>query len=269
MRAARRIVITFGSLLTEAAFSSLRTRLGLARRRLARRLLVELAWPEPEDRDRWCRLAPERRMLLRQEGISVVIDVGAHRGEYAASLRSDGYSGRIVSFEPLAAPFAALEAAACTDRGWVGHNIALGDMDGELELNVAGNSFSSSVLPMTALHVESAPTSAYVGRERARVRRLDDIATNVLTKDDRAFLKIDVQGAELAVLRGSERMLAEVRGIECELSLAALYEGQPLATEVVTFLAERGFVLIALGLEHVHPCTRQILQLNGLFASHG
>ena len=43
--------------------------------------------------------------LLRRLRIECVVDVGAHHGEFGLSLRRQGYSGRIVSFEPASESF--------------------------------------------------------------------------------------------------------------------------------------------------------------------
>jgi Methyltransferase FkbM domain len=56
-------------------------------------------------------------------------------------------------------------------------------------------------------------------------------------------LKVDVQGAELDVLRGAETSLASVRMLELEVEFQPLYERQPLFGDVDHFLRERGFVL--------------------------
>src|SRR5688572_31117423 len=69
-------------------------------------------------------------------GINVLLDVGAHFGEYASEARELGYRGRIVSFEPVKDSFAKLSQAMRHDPSWVGMNTALGATRGELPINV-------------------------------------------------------------------------------------------------------------------------------------
>ncbi len=60
----------------------------------------------------------------------------------------------------------ALSEAAGRDPKWhVNPRCAIGDYDGEIEINISGNSVSSSVLPMMESHSSAAEGSAYVGVE--------------------------------------------------------------------------------------------------------
>ena len=132
---------------------------------------------------------------LNHFDIDLVLDVGANVGQFSSELRSVGYNGILVSFEPLSAAHTALSKAADRDPKWRVHpRSAIGDHDGEIEINIAGNSVSSSVLPMTELHSLAAEGSAYVGVESVSLRRLDSIAPAYLAKARRPFLKIDTQG---------------------------------------------------------------------------
>jgi FkbM family methyltransferase len=57
------------------------------------------------------------------------------------------------------------------------------------------------------------------------------------------LLKLDIQGAELDVLRGADALLENTLAIATEVGFVALYKGQPLFADVDAFLRERGFVL--------------------------
>ena len=206
-----------------------------------------------------------RLELLRDADVDVVLDVGANTGQYARSLREKGWPGPMVSFEPLSSAYADLEAAAAADPAWSVRRVALSDAAGDAEFQVAGNSASSSLLPMTELHSDAAPHSAVVATERVPVARLDDVIDEVAPDTRRAWLKLDVQGGELGVLRGAERTLDRVGVIDAELSLDTLYEGQPDLMEVVGWLREHGFDLVKLEEAFRHPQTGQLLQCDGLF----
>jgi hypothetical protein len=69
-------------------------------------------------------------------------------------------------------------------------------------------------------------------------RRLDDIG-EIGALD---FLKIDVQGSELAVFRHGSRRLAEAVAVQTEVSFLPLYEQQPLFSDVDLELRRLGFV---------------------------
>ena len=206
-----------------------------------------------------------RAELLRDSRIDLVLDVGANSGALAAGLRAEGYRGRIVSFEPSSVAFARLDAASAADPDWVVRRVALGARAGEVTLNLAGNSSSSSLLPMTPRQLESAPESGYVAMETVELAALDSLRDELIGPRDRVYLKLDVQGFELEVLRGAADVLRQTQVVDAELSLVALYEGAPRLLELVDALAALGFVLRSLSPVFVDPATGQLLQLDGLF----
>ena len=184
---------------------------------------------------------------LQKFGVDLVFDVGANTGQFSESLRSYGFNGTIVSFEPLACAHAKLIENAARDPKWHVHpRIALGDTEGTVDINVAGNLFSSSILPMLERHRAAAAESAYVGVESAPISRLDAIAEPYLREAKAPFLKIDTQGFEQHVLDGAAGILPRLRGVLCELSLVPLYEGQPLWMEMLARLEADGFTLWAI-----------------------
>ncbi len=211
-----------------------------------------------------------RRMrLFRFHGINLVLDVGASSGGYALDLRSTGYRGRIVSFEPLSAPFAQLEARSSGDAAWDAVHAALGLEAGRRRLNVAANSESSSFLETDPRHVAAFPGARYVGSETVTVARLDDIFRDHFRAGERAFVKIDAQGYERQILEGAAESLPAICGVQVEMSLVPMYEGEARMTDLVTFLEKEGFVLMSVQPVVEDPASGQLLQIDGLFFRGG
>jgi FkbM family methyltransferase len=203
---------------------------------------------------------------LRTHAVDLVLDVGANDGGYGRMLRQTGYRGDILSFEPLSAAHAALLLATAGDARWhVAPRGALGDADGEVTINIAGNSTSSSILPMGQLHADAAPTSRYQGQEVTALRRLDGIDHPALQSARSVLLKIDTQGYEMAVLRGAGALLQRIRGVQVELSVVPLYEGQPVFDQVLGFLRDQGFELWDVSPGFVDPQSGRMLQFDGMF----
>lgn len=212
--------------------------------------------------------------LLAHHGIDLVLDVGANTGGYAQSLRDIGYRGDILSFEPLAEAHAELQRAAAVDARWhVAPRMAIGSNNGEIAINVAGNSVSSSVLPMHDSHAAAEPASRYVDTQQVALSRLDTVVHPLLASRHNILLKIDTQGYEMPVLLGATGLLPQVRGIQLELSVIPLYEGQALYREMIDWLAAQGYELWNLVPGFLDMSSGRLLQFDGIFfrrpAEHG
>lgn len=204
--------------------------------------------------------------VLKHLGINLVLDVGANEGQYGRILREAGYTGRIVSFEPLSSAYVPLSQAVSSDPQWQVHErCAIGDRDGEITIHIAGNNVSSSVLPMLDAHAQAAPESRYVGTEVVPLHRLDGVAAGYLQPADRLYLKIDTQGFEAAVLEGAPQVLARAQAVQLELSLVPLYDGQRLWDWFIANLQARGFVLWTVLPGFVEAATGRTLQLDAIF----
>ncbi|MCC2113721.1 MAG: FkbM family methyltransferase [Hyphomicrobiales bacterium] len=203
--------------------------------------------------------------LLDRNRISVVLDVGANRGQYAERLRSGGYRGRIVSFEPLAEPHRILSAAAARDSNWtVFRPVALGAEAGSVTINVYEDDSLSSA------HQFTAEAAGEKGRgldhsETVDLVPLAALFDELVGSDDRAFLKIDVQGTEFDVLKGAAPVIDRIFGLQVELPLAPMYAGEATLTDLVGHITDLGFTMT-----FVAPVTNRkrlgpIDQIDGLF----
>jgi FkbM family methyltransferase len=177
---------------------------------------------------------------FERHAIDAVIDVGANLGQYAGRLRSAGWTGPILSIEPIPEVHALLATTARNDPAWeLTPPLAAGDVDGEAVLEVSAESDMSSTLPQSALLRDISPTSAVTRRVAVPQRRLDGLL--VARPWRRLFVKIDVQGAEPAVLAGLAGIWDRVAGLQLELALLPLYQGERPWLDLVADLAGRGF----------------------------
>ncbi len=207
--------------------------------------------------------AGRRQSVLTRHGIDLVLDVGAADGGYGRSLRSFGYTGEIVSFEPQASAFAELQQGVAGDPRWSARPLALGAEAGTAEINVASNSRSSSLLPMLDAHIDAAPSVRYVGAETITVSTLDAEAAE-LVAGRRPFLKIDTQGFEREVLAGGPVTVEACLGLQLELSLVPLYDGGMLIDEAMSWAYDQGFRMVGLEQGYAAP-SGEILQIDGVF----
>lgn len=205
--------------------------------------------------------------LLGDLEIEVLFDIGANVGQFARTTRQCGYAGKVVSFEPLGEAHAQLLRAAAGDPLWQVHpRCAIGARADVLSINVAGNSVSSSLLPMESAHVDAAPASAVTGVEEVAVTTLDAVVPGYLPSPTaQFFLKIDTQGYEWEVLQGGHRTLQEARGLVVEMSLVPLYSGQRLWRDVIDELESRGFDLWAIQPGFTDPESGRTLQVDAVF----
>jgi FkbM family methyltransferase len=202
--------------------------------------------------------AIDRPRLFRRFEINVVFDVGANVGGWAKQLRDFGYTGRIISLEPASGPFATLASTARDDPLWYAHQLAAGDADETASFHIASNAVSSSLLGTTDLFTEQHPGVLVIRDESVSVCRLDMFATDVAV-DSHPWVKLDVEGSELAAIAGAKDLLGRTDVVEVELATERLYEGAPLFYEVAPALYELGFVLIAVASAFTAPSGRTVL----------
>lgn len=176
-----------------------------------------------------------------QEPLTLV-DVGA-RGGLQPNWRPAARHLKVVAFEPDGEEYRRL----CAAPGSIATqyvNAALHRQPGELTLNVGRLGGTSSFLAPDWKFLNRFPDpSRYevVRKQPVRVTTLD-LALHGGGVTDPDFLKIDTQGAELAILQGGERTLrSHLLGLEVEVLFGSLYEGQPRFGDIDGLLLDLGF----------------------------
>ena len=191
--------------------------------------------------------------LFEMYGVNCVLDVGAHEGEYANRLRAGGYSGRIVSFEPVPRAFAELERAAADDPEWRVHQVALGRDDTTMTMNAVPGTLSSLREP-TEFGARRYKRLRDPEPVDVQVRRLDGMLDELLQdlERPRPYLKLDTQGFDLDAFAGAGDRIAEFVGMQSELPLMQIYEGMPRLPEALAVYEAAGFDVAAM-----YPVSRQ------------
>jgi len=209
---------------------------------------------------------PKTVEYVSRQKVDLLLDVGANAGQYALAARKAGFANTIVSFEPLPDCHASLIELARGDPKWIIHErCALGAFIGAAEINIAKNSYSSSLLPMLPAHQEAAPESTYAARASTKVVTLDSIFGAYYREGASVFLKIDTQGFESQVLGGAQYCLPLIGAVQLELSVLPLYESQELYDYFFDLFRANGFMLWSIIPGFTEPRTGQMLQFDAIF----
>jgi FkbM family methyltransferase len=129
----------------------------------------------------------------------VVFDVGANQGEYAECFAREG--GRVIAIEPNVAHRTRLEALAKFLPITPAY-VAISDRPGVATLNISSTSGYSTLADTNSAWMAESPdyaTAEWIGSAEVRTVTLDDVAAQY---GQASFVKIDIEGHELAALRG-------------------------------------------------------------------
>src|SRR5262245_2390637 len=179
--------------------------------------------------------------LIAPERLTAVVDVGSNPIDGDPPYKPMFERGlcTVLGFEPQASAFALLgdrRSPRETYLPW-----AVGD-GARHTLHLCHASGMTSLLKpdarMLALFHPFPEFGRVIATEEIQTRRLDEIA-EISAVD---FLKLDVQGSELAVLQGGRERLAAAVAVQTEISFLPLYEGQPVLHDVDRELRRQGFV---------------------------
>lgn len=192
------------------------------------------------------------------------IDVGANRGMMSKTVNYIFPNCKIFAFEPIKSCFTELKKLEDTITNLKSFNCALSDETGTAEFNESVYDYSSSLLKMAKKHKESFPYTKNIQTYKVGVKTLEYYSNKMEIKTP-TLLKLDVQGAELKVIKGGEKILQLIDYILCEVSFTELYEGQPLVNEITNHLFDKGFILNDILELNRDPENNELLQADALF----
>lgn len=185
--------------------------------------------------------------LFHHYAIDCVFDVGANKGQYGSFLRQHvGFTGTILSFEPVEKNISALKTETAVDPKWFVYGHALGSENTRSRLNVMKSDVFSSFL--TPVHDD---VTAFKGQneidhvEVVEVKRLDDIVESLRQAHPftNVYLKLDTQGHDLEVVKGAGAALQYVKCLQSEISMRKIYRDMPDYTTSLEVFEDLGYVV--------------------------
>lgn len=206
--------------------------------------------------------------LLEHFNIDFVIDIGANTGQFAESLYDFGYTGKVISFEPVSTVHKELLSRSKKYPNWeVYERCAIGSEDGSIDVNVTDDTVFSSVLEIKNSYTAHNPKSKIVKREKTPIHRLDTIVNEIIPGDAKnILLKIDTQGYEKEVLEGATNFIKIVKGIKIEIPLYPIYSHNKFTFyDIVNIMQSKNFGPFSFNIEGVDWTTGRVNTIDGLF----
>jgi FkbM family methyltransferase len=191
--------------------------------------------------------------FLHGRGVDLVIDVGANRGQFFLACCLSLSKFRYLGFEPIPIIFSTLHKVVNASNSRTSaakiFQIVLSNSQKSVDFFVTRKSDCSSYLHPSPNLSSFSKYMALADSEPIplEAHQLDEYATE-LSNANSVLLKIDVQGAELDVLRGSNTILQNenLHWIYCEISETEHYRGQCMFGQVCDFLRDANFLLHSL-----------------------
>jgi FkbM family methyltransferase len=201
---------------------------------------------------------------LKHPRPNTVLDIGGSHGQFAREAARFFPGIEIYSFEPIPECYEELLALREQIPTLRPMNLALSDHAGEEDLWLSAFRDSSSLHEMLPTHVAAWPHTEIESKISVKVERLDAIAPSLDLKKP-IFAKLDVQGHELAVIRGGRATLSLCERVMLECNFAPLYQGQPTFNQLYDELHSLGFLFDGFISPLRHPKTGEQLSADAVF----
>jgi FkbM family methyltransferase len=184
---------------------------------------------------------PDALLLLKRAAYAprVVIDGGANVGNWTRMARRIFPDAAFHVIEPQPSCQGPLEALVRGMSGLAFYPVALTEPGVTRVRMVGAGEGASGTGAWVAGPEESGP-----GEFQCQATTLDGLLASQIARGDRALLKLDLEGHELAALRGGARVLQVVEVVVTELRFLEVNgDGRPLFGDVVAFFRDRDFEL--------------------------
>ena len=181
----------------------------------------------------------ELENMVKDTNPETIIDVGSNKGQFIMLIEQLFPDKIIYSFEPLVEPLEIQKRFFSYKKNIFFYNFALGSNPSTKEFFITERMDSSSFFK---INIENTNNIHYKikNQRNIQIRTLDEIMIDQEIIQP-ILIKIDVQGFELEVLKGAEKILEKTNYLLVEVSEKEMYQHQPIQDEIITFLKDRNF----------------------------
>jgi FkbM family methyltransferase len=197
----------------------------------------------------------------------VIVDGGAHVGKSVDTFLKLYSNSDIHAFEPLPEHLAELEGNFGKNPNVSIREQALGPQNDDVSINILGSSSSSSIFSPSTVKQEYRERA---GKNREKYETRETVNIQQVRLDDKLnhvdIIKLDLQGYELAALKGAEGLLSNSAAILTEVEFIPYYDNQPLFNDIHEYMNEKNFNLYFIYHGYIEPDgrlpTADVLYLN-------
>lgn len=183
----------------------------------------------------------ELENLIKDLKFETILDIGSNKGQFILLVEKFFKNKTIYSFEPISEILDKQKKFFRYKKNITFFNIGIGEKSQKKKFYITNRKDSSSFLKVDKNINKNKDYNIKEQRE-IQIKPLDEIMINANLISP-ILIKIDVQGYELEVLKGSTCLLKKVKYIIIEISKKEIYLGQPIANEVIEYLHKLNFTI--------------------------
>ncbi|WP_404786655.1 FkbM family methyltransferase [Altericista sp. CCNU0014] len=187
---------------------------------------------------------------------TLIFDVGAYQGDFANLCIKNFPNSKIACFEVLEHRVEQLKQIASQNPSLQVFTTLLG---AEVQEKVQFNEAETASSVLIEQIQQDFPVNSYP------MTTVDTIADKYFNGKSPDFLKLDVQGYELEVLKGAEKSLQGIQVVLAEVNLLDIHQNVPLLAEVISWLNERDWVAYDICGITRRPLDRALWQADFIF----
>ena len=184
---------------------------------------------------------------LKELDIEKIIDIGAHKGEFLEKMLKIEKVNSFYAFEPQKNIFNELREKFSKNKKVTLYNFAMDKEITNKKLKINRLSMKSSLaevnensLYLKFINFLAQSKSSFEGEYEVKTTTVDKIFEDISLQ--KALLKIDVEGFEMNVIKGSQMKLGEISFIMLENQFGNHFKNNSFK-DITKFLSEQNFMI--------------------------